>query len=99
MEQQEIPEEDYVPTSPNLQRLRHAPSVISVDRIPEDLRHPSISRLRRSSITVDHADLTSQISELRETVEMQNEMIRKIMDALEGKGKQRVASNSRPPWS
>ncbi len=91
-------EEDYIPASPHLQRIRGAPSVLSVDRIPEDLRLPhSISRRRRSSL--EQAELSSQISELRATVEMQSEMIRRIVDNLEGKGKQRMDGGGESTWS
>ena len=89
---QETTEEDHIVTSPSLRRFR-APSVFDIDRIPEDLRLPhDISRRRRSSF--EQAELSSQIAELRTTVELQNEMIRKIVESLEGKGKQRMSGGS-----
>ena len=48
----------------------------------------------------DRAELSSQITDLKATVEMQGEMLRRMMEIIDEKGKQRAQEDARGrPWS
>ena len=49
-----------------------------------------LGQMSRRQTVRERAELASQISELRATVEAQGELIRRMMDLLDGKGKQRA---------
>ncbi|KAL4249058.1 hypothetical protein ABKN59_007514 [Abortiporus biennis] len=106
MAQDQAPD-DVIPspsTSPILsRRLRPgAISTLSVNRVPDDVLFMEGTLRQRFPAAVptsekEYGDLISQVSELRATVEKQNETILRIMQMLEGKGKQRaVAENGSP---
>ena len=49
--------------------------------------------MRRTSQR-EQIEMVAQIAELKATIETQGEMIRRIMQALEGKGKQRAQESA-----
>ena len=49
-----------------------------------------LSTINQRHVQRDRAEISSQISELKATVEMQGEMIRKMLEMMDGKGKQRA---------
>lgn len=49
-----------------------------------------LSTINHRHVQRDRAEISSQISDLKATVEMQGEMIRRMMEMLDGKGKQRA---------
>ena len=54
---------------------------------------------RRQSVR-DRAELSSQIAELKATVEAQGELMRRMMEMLDGKGKQKaVQFEDERQWS
>ena len=71
--------------STHLRRLRD-PSVVSLDTL-EDVRIRGSIR-RNSHREMD--EMAAEIRELKTVIQVQGEMIRRILDALEGKGKQRA---------
>ena len=61
-----------------------------------------LGQMNRRHTERERAELVSQISELRATVEAQGELIRRMMDMLDSKGKQRAvqfAGEDTGPWS
>lgn len=85
-------EEEYVPTP-------HAsPIVRNANRSTWDLRLDSLaaeaimppSEVNRRHANRDRAELSSQIADLKATVEMQGEMIKRMMEMMDCKGKQRA---------
>ncbi|KAF7795322.1 hypothetical protein EIP86_006478 [Pleurotus ostreatoroseus] len=57
-----------------------------------------LTGVNRRQAQRDRAEVTSQITELKATVEMQGEMLRRIIDLLDEKGKQRANTNGNP-WT
>lgn len=62
-----------------------------------------LGSMNRRQTERDRAELVSQISDLRATVEAQGHLIRRMMDMLDGKGKQKAVQfedeRSSSPWS
>ncbi|KAH8104748.1 hypothetical protein BXZ70DRAFT_1048626 [Cristinia sonorae] len=81
-------------TSPTLRRLQRAPSAISLDTFADGSRITD-GPLRRNTRR-EQTEISSQISDLKATIEIQGEMIRRIMHAMDGKGKQRADDDSLP---
>ncbi|TCD70872.1 hypothetical protein EIP91_001180 [Steccherinum ochraceum] len=79
-------------TSPQMRRMR-APSVISLETFVDDSRIFG-GPIRRNTQQRDQAEMMSQIAELKATIATQGELIRRIMEAVEGKGKQRAQDAS-----
>ena len=79
---------------------------VRLDSLAAEAMMPLGQMNRRQSVR-ERAELVSQISELRATVEAQGELIRRMMDLLDGKGKQRAVQYEEPlelerqvgPWS
>lgn len=99
--QAEAEEEERQPTpqaSPVLSRsLNRTQWDVRLDSLAAEAMMP-LSAVNRRHAQRDRAELTSQISDLRSTVEMQGEMLRRMMDILDEKGKHRAHEEGRP-WS
>ena len=65
-----------------------------LDTLAAEAMMPLAAVNRRQSQR-DRAELSSQISELKATVEMQGEMLRRLMDLLDEKGKHRAHDEGR----
>ncbi|KIP08581.1 hypothetical protein PHLGIDRAFT_104059 [Phlebiopsis gigantea 11061_1 CR5-6] len=97
---------EHVPTpltSPLVRQPGGARSTwdVRLDSLAAEAMMP-LGQMGRRQTERERAELASQISELRATVEAQGELIRRMMDLLEGKGKQRAAEyegGSAGPWS
>ncbi|THH28226.1 hypothetical protein EUX98_g5975 [Antrodiella citrinella] len=92
-ENQNLEEDGFISTplaSPHLRRIRH-PSVVSLETFAESSRITG-GPIRRNTLQRDQAEMAGQIADLKATIETQGEMIRRIMNVLEGKGKQRAQS-------
>lgn len=57
-----------------------------------------LTGVNRRQAQRDRAEVTSQIAELKATVDMQGEMLRRMLDLLDEKGKQRAHVDG-SPWS
>ena len=88
----------------------HASPIVSrsTNRSQWDLRLDSLAQEAMMPLTTvnrrqsqrDHAELTSQIEGLKATVEMQGDMLRRVMELLDEKGKARAQQDGRgSPWS
>lgn len=62
---------------------------VRLDTLAAEAMMP-LSTINQRHAQRDRAEISSQISELKTTVEMQGEMIRRMMEMLDGKGKQRA---------
>ena len=58
-----------------------------------------LTTVNRRQSQRDHAELTSQIEGLKSTVEMQGEILRRLVELMDEKGKQRAAQQDGSPWS
>lgn len=93
LEQVRTEEEDGLATTPQA-----SPLARNVNRSMWDVRLDTLAAeammplttLNQRHVQRDRAEVSSQILELKATVETQGEMIRKMMELLEGKGKQRA---------
>ncbi|KAI0338993.1 voltage-gated potassium channel [Trametopsis cervina] len=96
-EQQANEEEEEVVSSPQAM----SPGPRSANRSTWDVRLDTLAAEAMMPLTTlnqrhaqkDRAEISSQISELRATVEMQGEMIRRMLDMMDGKGKQRAVGD------
>lgn len=74
---------------------------VRLDSLAAEAMMP-LGQMNRRQTERDRAELVSQISELRAAVEAQGELIRRMMDMLDGKGKQRAVEYEEEragPWS
>lgn len=65
---------------------------VRLDTLAAEAMMP-LTTLNQRHAQKDRAEISSQISELRATVEMQGEMIRRMLDMMDGKGKQRAVGD------
>ena len=65
---------------------------VRLDTLAAEAMMP-LSTLNQRHAQRDRAEISSQISDLKATVEMQGEMIRRMMEMLDGKGKQRATDS------
>ena len=98
---------EHVPTpvtSPLVRQAGAARSTwdVRLDSLAAEAMMP-LGHMGRRQTERERAELVSQISELRATVEAQGELIRRMMDLLDpGKGKQRAVEyegGGAGPWS
>ncbi len=97
-------EEEELPTplaSPILRRNRNRSSWdMRLDSLAAEAMMP-LSAVNRRHAQRDRAELASQLNDLRATVETQGEMLRRMMEILDEKGKQRAVRENEPNngWS
>ncbi|GJE88809.1 ion transporter [Phanerochaete sordida] len=99
-------EERYQPTPLSSPLVRHPGAArstwdVRLDTLAADAMMPLGTRNRRQSER-DRAELSSQITELRAIVEAQGDMLRRMMELLDGKGKQKAVQfegEQSSPWS
>lgn len=65
---------------------------VRLDTLAAEAMMP-LSTLNQRHAQRDRAEISSQIAELKATVEMQGEMIRRMVEMMEGKGKQRATTD------
>ncbi|KAI0697913.1 voltage-gated potassium channel [Cytidiella melzeri] len=92
MKEQQNEEEDGMlaapPASPLVRSTNRSMWDVRLDTLAAEAMMPLTTLNQRHSHR-DRAEVSSQIAELRTTVEMQGDMIRRMMEMMEGKGKQR----------
>jgi len=98
-DQEVLPEDGTLATpltSPDLRRHGTRRSSFLTERRPRNISDLySIATSSERQAEREQLDLSSQVAELRSTIEMQGEMLKKLVGALEGKGKDRMAGSSR----
>lgn len=87
--EEEDPVMDTPQASPLARVANRSTWDVRLDTLAAEAMMP-LTTLNQRHAQRDRAELSSQISELRATIEMQGEMIRRMMDMMDGKGKQKA---------
>ncbi|KAI0087898.1 hypothetical protein BDY19DRAFT_994780 [Irpex rosettiformis] len=93
MKEQQAEEEDPVIDTPQASPLARTANRstwdVRLDTLAAEAMMP-LTTLNQRHAQRDRAEISSQIAELRATVEMQGEMIRRMVEMMDGKGKQKA---------